>query len=138
MPSQSEAPYDGVFILAEVKVISGRRIEERRKFQRMTQKELAALVGMGMRWLREVEAGSPKSRIDDHMRCAHGLGLTASHLLFPMLFLEHHMHFPRQIFHGDMRALEKGCVEFIASFHLRPFLAGTQGNARDVGPIKSV
>ncbi|MEA3388567.1 MAG: hypothetical protein U9R64_04705 [Pseudomonadota bacterium] len=78
MPSQSEAPYDGVFILAEVKVISGRRIEERRKFQRMTQKELAALVGMGVRWLREVEAGSPKSRIDDHMRCAHGLGLTAS------------------------------------------------------------
>ncbi|MAM37414.1 MAG: hypothetical protein CL949_02655, partial [Erythrobacter sp.] len=59
MPSQSEAPYDGVFILAEVKVISGRRIEERRKFQRMTQKELAALVGMGVRWLREVEAGSP-------------------------------------------------------------------------------
>ncbi|AMK25819.1 MULTISPECIES: helix-turn-helix domain-containing protein [Sphingobium] len=122
MSTQSRRPGSRAAILAEVKQISGRRIEERRRDKRMTQKQLAAQVGMGERWLREVESGSPKSRLDDHLRCAHGLGLSASHLLLPMLFLEHQMHFPRQIFDEDMHELEAGCIEFIASYRLKPFL----------------
>lgn len=109
-------------ILAEVKRISGRRIEERRRFQRKTQEQLATEVGMGVRWLREIEAGNPKSRIDDHFRLAHGLGLSAAHLLIPLLFLEHHLHFPRGLLHDDMHELELLCIELIASFNVRPFL----------------
>lgn len=113
-------------ILAEVKRISGRRIEERRRFQRKTQEQLASEVGIGVRWLREIEAGNPKSRIDDHFRLAHGLGLSAAHLLIPMLFLEHHLHFPRGLMHDDMSELELLCIELIASFNLRPFLQRQQ------------
>ncbi len=124
MSSQSIADEnERASILAEVKRISGRRIEERRRFQRKTQEQLATEVGIGVRWLREIESGNPKSRIDDHFRCAHGLGLSAAHLLIPMLFLEHRMHFPRQLLHDDMHEIEVHCIELIASFNLRPFLA---------------
>jgi transcriptional regulator with XRE-family HTH domain len=123
MSSQSAVDEDErATILAEVKRISGRRIEERRRFQRKTQEQLATEVGMGVRWLREIEAGNPKSRIDDHFRLAHGLGLSAAHLLIPMLFLEHHLHFPRGLLHDDMHELELLCIELIASFNVRPFL----------------
>lgn len=133
MSTQSRRPGNRSAILAEVKMISGRRIEQRRREKRMTQKELAAQIGMGVRWLREVEAGSPKSRFDDHMRCAHGLGLSASHLLLPMLFLEHQMHFPRQIFDENIHELEAGCIEYIASFHLKPFLRSPSDSAMTQG-----
>ncbi|PJG47166.1 transcriptional regulator [Sphingobium sp. LB126] len=119
-------------ILAEVKRISGRRIEERRRFQRKTQEQLASEVGIGVRWLREIEAGNPKSRIDDHFRLAHGLGLSSAHLLIPMLFLEHHLHFPRGLLHDDMHELESLCIELIASFNVRPFLH--RQRARDEAP----
>ena len=123
MSSQSIADDDEqASVLAEVKRISGRRIEERRRFQRKTQEQLAAEVGIGVRWLREIESGNPKSRIDDHFRCAHGLGLSAAHLLIPMLFLEHRMHFPRQLLLDDMHEVEEHCIELIASFTLRPYL----------------
>ncbi|AYO77276.1 MULTISPECIES: helix-turn-helix domain-containing protein [Sphingobium] len=120
--SQGGAFKEGASILAEVKTISGRRIEERRRREHISQKALAANVGIGVRWLREIESGNPKSRFDDHFRCAHALGLSAAHLLIPMLFLEHHMHFPRQLLQDDMNEIEERCIEFIAGFSLRPFL----------------
>ncbi|PZU64574.1 helix-turn-helix domain-containing protein [Sphingobium sp.] len=123
--SQGGAFEEGASILAEVKTISGRRIEERRRRRRISQEALAADVGIGVRWLREIESGNPKSRFDDHFRCAHALGLSAAHLLIPMLFLEHHMHFPRQLLQDDMNELEERCIEFIASFSLKPFLRRT-------------
>lgn len=73
--SQGGAFKEGASILAEVKTISGRRIEERRRREHISQKALAANVGIGVRWLREIESGNPKSRFDDHFRCAHALGL---------------------------------------------------------------
>ncbi|QNG48548.1 helix-turn-helix domain-containing protein [Sphingobium yanoikuyae] len=120
--SQGGAFEEGASILAEVKTISGRRIEERRKRHRITQKQLAADVGIGVRWLREIEAGNPKSRVDDHIACAHALGLSSAHLIIPMLFLEHNMHFPRHFFLDDMHQLEALCIDFISNLSLRTFL----------------
>ena len=120
--TQSRRPGNRAAIDAEVKRISGRRIEEQRRDRRMTQKQLAVQIGISVRWLREVESGSPKSRFDDHMRCADGLGLSGSHIYLPMLFLERKMHFPRQIFDGNMDELEVDCIEFIASYRLKPFV----------------
>jgi len=122
MSSQSVASSERASILAEVKLISGHRIEGRRRLLRMTQDRLAAKSGIGVRWLREIESGNPKSRIDDHLKCAHALGMSSAHLLIPMLFLEHQLHFPRQIFDEDMRELEARCIEFIASFNLNHIL----------------
>lgn len=123
--SQSDAFEEGASILAEVKTISGRRIEERRRRQRITQEQLAAVVGIGVRWLREIESGNPKSRFDDHIACSHALGLSAAHLLIPMMFLEHHMQFPRHFFLDDMHDLEARCIEFISGLSLRTFLRPT-------------
>jgi transcriptional regulator with XRE-family HTH domain len=133
--SQGGAFEEGASILAEVKSISGRRIEERRRRHRITQQQLAADVGIGVRWLREIEAGNPKSRFDDHVACTHALGLSAAHLLIPMLFLEHHMHFPRHFFLDDMYELEARCIEFISNLSLRTFLRPTGGGQN--GPVDS-
>src|SRR3546814_12305821 len=59
-----------------VKVQSGRQIEEARKKRRLTQRDLARELGMGVRWLREIEGGNPRSRLDDHLVCAYRLGLS--------------------------------------------------------------
>jgi transcriptional regulator with XRE-family HTH domain len=126
--SQGGALEEGASILAEVKTISGRRIEERRKRHRITQKQLAADVGIGVRWLREIEAGNPKSRVDDHIACAHALGLSSAHLIIPMLFLEHNMHFPRHFFLDDMQKLETLLVEFISNLSLKTFLQPGNGH----------
>ena len=42
-----------------VKVQSGRQIEEARKKRRLTQRDLARELGMGVRWLREIISSAP-------------------------------------------------------------------------------
>lgn len=121
MSSQSIAFEDvRASVLAEVKRISGRRIELRRRSQRKSQTRLAAEVGIGVRWLREIESGNPKSRFDDHLRCAHVLGLSSAFLLVPMLVLEHRLNLPRQFIQEDMDDAEVHCIELLASFDLIP------------------
>ena len=105
-------------VLAQIKLISGKCIEERRRQVRKTQEQLAADVGIGVRWLREIEAGNPKSSIDDHLRCASGVGLTTSYLLLPLLFMDHEMAFPRQLLLDDMAALEQHCIRCIGDFYV--------------------
>ncbi|CCW19658.1 hypothetical protein EBBID32_40270 [Sphingobium indicum BiD32] len=38
--------------------------------------------------------------------------------------------FPRQIYLEDMHELEAGCIEFIAGFHMRPYLRARGGPMR--------
>lgn len=109
---------DEANILAEVKLMSGKRIERCRRRERITQEAFARTVGIGVRWLREIESGNPKSRIDDHLRCAHGLGISTGHILIPLLFLEHRMRFPCQLLHDDLSGLEARCIQFIAQYNL--------------------
>jgi transcriptional regulator with XRE-family HTH domain len=122
MSSQSSGSPERALIMDEVKKISGRRIEQRRRLRHMSQDRLAAKAGIGVRWLREIEAGNPKSRIDDHFKCVHALGLSGAHLLIPMLFLEHRMPFPKQFLDDDMHELEARCLELVASFNLDQIL----------------
>ncbi|WP_214197803.1 helix-turn-helix domain-containing protein [Novosphingobium profundi] len=101
-----------------VKVQSGRRIEEARKKQRLTQQDLARALGMGVRWLREIEGGNPRSRLDDHLRCAYRLGLSTGHILIPLMFAGQRMCFPRQLATGDLSDLERMCIELVAQRNL--------------------
>lgn len=103
--------------LSFVKERSGRRIEEARKREGMTQRELAQALGMGVRWLREVESGNPKVRLDDHLRCAYQLDISTGHILIPLMFASQKMAFPRQLA-GDLREFERLCVETIAQRQL--------------------
>lgn len=101
-----------------VKVQSGRQIEEARKRKRITQAELARDLGMGVRWLREIEGGNPRARLDDHLLCTYRLGLSTGHILFPLLFAGQQMCFPRQLATGDLSELERTCIELIAQRNL--------------------
>lgn len=104
--------------LSYVKEQSGRQIEEARKRVGITQRELARDLGMGVRWLREIESGNPKSKLDDHLRCAYQLGLSTGHILIPLLFAGQRMSFPRQLAAGDLCDLERLCIEVIAERNL--------------------
>lgn len=101
-----------------VKVQSGRQIEQARKRKHITQVELARELGMGVRWLREIEGGNPKARLDDHLLCTYRLGLSTGHILIPLLFAGQRMSFPRQLATGDLTELERTCIEIIAQRNL--------------------
>lgn len=104
--------------LSYVKEQSGRRIEEARKREGITQRQLAMELGMGVRWLREIESGNPKARLDDHLRCAYRLDISTGHILIPLMFFAQKMHFPKQLAVGDLRELERLCIEVIAQRNL--------------------
>lgn len=104
--------------LVAVKLHSGRQIEVARKKEGITQRTLARELGMGVRWLREIEGGNPKSRLDDHLLCAYRLGMSTGHILIPLLFAGQRMAFPKQLAIGDLRDLERLCVEVVAERNL--------------------
>lgn len=116
--SQSNAAAVAESPLDYVKVQSGRQIEEARKRKRITQAALARDLGMGVRWLREIEGGNPRARLDDHLLCTFKLGLSTGPILFPLLFAGQQMSFPRQLATGDLSDLERICIEVIAHKHL--------------------
>jgi transcriptional regulator with XRE-family HTH domain len=104
--------------LLAVKLQSGRQIEMARKKEGITQRELARELGMGVRWLREIEGGNPRARLEDHLLCAYRLGLSTGHILIPLLFAGQRMTFPKQLAIGDLRDLERLCVEVVAERNL--------------------
>ncbi|PZA10033.1 transcriptional regulator [Rhodopseudomonas palustris] len=56
----------------------GSLIRAERKAQRLTQEELAGLTGVGVRFVRELEAGKPSCQIGRALQVAAALGLTVS------------------------------------------------------------
>jgi len=80
----SERPDDG--ILDRLKLISGRRIEDERRRKRLTQRQFAKRAGISVRWLREVEAGNPVVKMDDHLRCADALHMAPTYIFLPLLY----------------------------------------------------
>lgn len=118
MSHKSAAPgADGP--ISYLKELSGRRIEEARKRAGLTQVQLAQDLGMGTRWLREIESGNPKSRLEDHLRCAYALGLATGHILIPLIFYSHEICYPSQLIFGDLRDLERLCIETVADYNER-------------------
>jgi transcriptional regulator with XRE-family HTH domain len=112
--SDADAP-----LLSYVKEQSGRRIEKARKRGGITQSQLAQNLGMGVRWLREIESGNPRSRLDDHLRCTYQLGLSAGHIVIPLLYMGQDMSFPEALVGGDLTELERRCIEVIAEENIR-------------------
>lgn len=104
--------------LSYVKEQSGRQIERARKREGITQRQLAEDLGMGVRWLREIESGNPKAKLDDHLRCAYRLDISTGHILIPLMFFAQKMSFPQQLAAGDLRELERLCIEVISQRNL--------------------
>ncbi len=53
----------------------GKVIRQRRKAAKLTQKKAAALAGIGVRFLSELERGKPTSQIGKALKVAQLLGL---------------------------------------------------------------
>ncbi|MBB3957081.1 transcriptional regulator [Novosphingobium sediminicola] len=105
-------------IFSEIKSLSGRLIERRRRRDSVTQRHLAQAVERSERWLREIEGGSPHSMIEDHVRCAHSLGMTTPHLFIPILASEHKMMIPRELLmQDDLWDLEHELLEVVERFN---------------------
>ena len=54
----------------------GQNIRERRKFLRITQKELSEIVGIGLRSLIDIESGKGNPTIEQLQKIVSALGLT--------------------------------------------------------------
>ncbi|WP_232512442.1 helix-turn-helix domain-containing protein [Novosphingobium sp. PP1Y] len=99
--------------LAEIKQMSGRRIENGRKREGLTQSMLAKRVGLGVSWIREIESGNPKTKIDDHLRCSAALRISPSYIFIPLLFTVHGLRFAPQLLAGNLFELERRWLQFI-------------------------
>jgi len=110
-----EAAVADVLLIAYLKEQSGKRIEQARKREGVTQRQLAIDLGMGVRWLREIESGNPRARLEDHLRCTYELQISTGHILIPLLFFGQDMEFPEQLTGGDLRELERVCVDAVAA-----------------------
>src|SRR3546814_101982 len=98
----------------EIKMLSGERIRHERNKRAITQLQLAANMGGSPRWLREIEAGAPVTKLEDHLNAALRLGMTTGHIALPILFAGHRMRFPRQLINGDLPDIERKCIEMIS------------------------
>lgn len=56
----------------------GYLIRSERKAQRLTQEQLAGLTGVGVRFVRELEAGKESCQLGRALKVADALGLTVS------------------------------------------------------------
>jgi y4mF family transcriptional regulator len=56
----------------------GRLMRAERKAQKLTQEQLAGLTGVGVRFVRELEAGKESCQIGRALQVAASLGLTVS------------------------------------------------------------
>ena len=56
----------------------GLLIRTERKAQRLTQEQLAGLTGVGVRFVRELEAGKESCQVGRALQVAASLGLTGS------------------------------------------------------------
>lgn len=121
------ASVSGTSALALIKEISGKRIEDERRREGLTQSKLAKRVGLGVSWIREIESGNPRTKIDDHLRCTAALDISPSYIFIPLLFLAHGRPFVPQLLAGNLHDLERHWLEFIVNQNIadmRSVLAG--------------
>lgn len=130
MPHERMASGPDASALAEIKQMSGRRIEDGRRREGLTQSKLAQRVGLGVSWIREIESGNPTTRIDDHLRCSTALRISPSYIFLPLLFMAHGLQFSPQLLAGNLFELERHWLEFIVNHNIadmRRILSGDTG-----------
>lgn len=108
----------GASPLAAMKQMAGRRIEDERRRIGLSQRRLAMLAGFSVSWVREIESGNPKVRIDDHLRCFEALGISQNYIIIPMMFKARGRDFPPQLLVGDIRHIEDKLMDFVVDENL--------------------
>lgn len=90
-----------------LKLISGRRIEDERRRQRLTQRQFARRACLSVRWLREIEAGNPTVKLDDHIRCANALDIAPTYIFLPLLYRTYGRACPINVAVADLSDIER-------------------------------
>lgn len=106
-----ESRDDGIIDL--LKTVSGRRIEDERRRQRLTQRQIAQRTELSVRWLREVEAGNPVVKLDDHLRCANALHIAPTYIFIPLLYQSYDRPCPINVAKADLSDIERRCLALI-------------------------
>jgi len=107
----------GSTIFSAIKELSGKLIERRRRRDGVSQRRLAQLIGRSERWLREMEAGVATAMLEDHVRCAHALGMRTPHIFIPLLAQEHHMAIPQELLlQDDLWNLECDILDVVSRY----------------------
>lgn len=101
-------------LLDQLKIISGRRIEDARRSKHLTQKQLARLAGFSVRWIRDIETGSPSVKLDDHLQCALTLRLAPSYIFLPLLFRVHRKTLPADLAPDELADLDRRCIDLVS------------------------
>lgn len=109
-------------IIDRLKVISGRRIEDERRRRRLTQRQFARRIELSVRWLREIEAGNPVVKLDDHLRCADELHIAPTYIFLPLLYRTYGQTCPINVAVADLSDIEK---RYLALIGRRKTLIGT-------------
>lgn len=112
IPSTMENLGEGM--IDRLKVISGRRIEDERRRRRLTQRQFAQRTGISVRWIREIEAGSPGVKLDDHLRCAHSLQMAPTYIFLPLLCRIYGKRMALDFATIDLFDFEQKCVALAA------------------------
>lgn len=118
MAHQRVSSGSGASPLAAMKQMAGRRIEDERRRVGLSQRRLGQLAGYSVSWVREIESGNPKVRIDDHLRCFEALDISQNYILIPMIFNASGRHFPPQLLVGDIRYIERKLMSFLVDENL--------------------
>lgn len=110
-----------------VKKISGERIRSERRRRNIKQEDFALQLGLSPRWLREIEAGNPGARLEDHLLAGITLGIATGYIGLAIECLAQGMSVPTHILYSNTSELERRCVELIADAaiqNLKQELAG--------------
>lgn len=118
MPLAREDEVEEPAYLSEVKRLSGQRIEQERRRRGMSQSLMGSRMGRGTTWVRQLESGYPKVRLDDHMLCDEILSLSPLTIFIPLLCLLHGRECPPHLLLGNLRHLESAIIDFVVNWHL--------------------
>lgn len=108
-----ELPY-----LPFVKQISGKRVEVERRRRGISQVALGRAAGLGPTWIRHLEGGYAKVRLDDHLACLQILDTSSLSVFIPILFASHDRQFPAQLLMGDLKRLEVILIDAVVNWNL--------------------
>lgn len=98
-----------------IKKISGERIRNERRRRNIKQEDFASQMGISPRWLREIEAGNPGGRLEDHLLAGITLGIPTGFIGLAIECIAQGMSVPTHILHADTSDLDRQCVEMVAN-----------------------
>lgn len=133
MLSHEHDPSSPIYLVA-AKQMCGKRVELERRRRGMSQVLLGRKAGLGPAWIRQLEGGYPKVRLEDYLACLESFDVSPLALLVPVLFAKHGRDIPQSLLLGDLERLETSLMEAVVRWHVEELQAMLAAMA---GPVPS-